>query len=69
MVLLGEAARQEIVLSPSRTDRLAFQQWVRAGSNLNQIARKLHALGHAAAPDVQAALEDIRALIAEARRE
>lgn len=67
-VLLGEPARREIVILPSSLDRLAYQQWVRAGSNLNQIARRLNALDHVQAPEVEAALNEIRSLIADARR-
>ena len=69
VVLLGDEIRGEAVPPPSRTDRLVYQQWVRAGSNLNQIARQLNGFGHVAAPELEAALADIRILIAEARRE
>lgn len=69
MVLIGEPVRHEITLRPTGSDRLAYQQWVRAGSNLNQIARRLNGLGHVSGPEIEAALEEIRALIAEARRE
>jgi hypothetical protein len=65
-VLLGEPVKREIVILPSSLDRLAYQQWVRAGSNLNQIARRLNALGNVAAPEVEAALREVRALIAKA---
>lgn len=66
-VLLGEPVRREIAILPSSLDRLAYQQWVRAGSNLNQIARRLNALGSVTASEVEAALHEIRALIARVR--
>lgn len=66
-VLLDEPVKREIVILPSSTDRLIYQQWVRAGSNLNQMARRWNALGSVSAPDLEAVLADIRALIAKAR--
>jgi hypothetical protein len=66
-VLLGEEVRRETVILPSSSDRLVYQQWVRAGSNLNQIARRLNALGDVSASEVDLALRNIRELIARAR--
>ncbi len=67
-ILLGEPVRREIIAAPARFDRLTYQQWVRVGSNLNQIARRLNGLEHIAAPEVAGTLEEIRALIAKAQR-
>ena len=43
-VLLNETVKVEAGSLTSRYDRLVFQQWQRAGNNLNQIARQLNAL-------------------------
>ena len=67
-ILLHETVKVEAGSLASRYDRLVFQQWQRAGNNLNQIARSLNALEPVSSSEIDAALAEVRFLIAEARK-
>jgi hypothetical protein len=67
-ILLNEGVRVETITNMSTCDRLTYQQWVRVGQNLNQMVRQLNRFGSVSAAEVEAVLQDIRDLIAEARR-
>ncbi len=67
-ILLNEGVTVETVAIMSTSDRLTYQQWVRVGSNLNQIARQLNRFGNVSVAEVEGVLHDIRDLIARARR-
>ena len=66
-VLLPQEAARQAIVAVSRYDRLVYSEWHRVGSNLNQVARQLNSFGSAQAPEVEAVLRDIRALIAGER--
>lgn len=67
-ILLTEGVTFETIATMSTSDRLIYQQWIRVGSNLNQMARQLNRFGNVSAAEVEVVLRDIRDLIAEARR-
>ena len=67
-VLLNETIKVESGSFCSRYDKLVFQQWQRAGNNLNQIARSLNALEPPGLSEIEAALAELRRLVAEARQ-
>lgn len=67
-ILLNEGIAIETIAVASTFDRLTYQQWVRIGSNLNQIARQLNRFGNVSAAEVEAVLGEIRDLVARARR-
>ena len=67
-ILLNEGVTIDSIARASTADRLTYQQWVRVGSNLNQMARQLNRFGNVSASEVEAVLDDIRALIARAGR-
>lgn len=60
--LLGERAdRSEAPVA--RYDRLVLEQLKRVGSNLNQIARQMNALGRTSLTDLELALGELRDLV------
>jgi Bacterial mobilisation protein (MobC) len=67
-VLLNKTVRIEEGVMISRYDRLVFQSWQRVGNNLNQIARAMNTLQPVPPAEIEAALAEVRRLIAEARR-
>lgn len=65
-VLLQQEVARQAIAAASRYDRLVYSEWHRVGSNLNQVARQLNALGSVQASEIEAVLRDIRSLIARA---
>ncbi len=66
-VLLNEEVRQAVTVSLSTHDRLVYHQWIRVGSNLNQLARRLNALESVSADEIAAVMRELRELIARTR--
>lgn len=59
--LLG--ADRELAPSVARFDRLVLEQLKRVGSNLNQIARQLNALGPVSLSELEQVLRELRDLL------
>jgi Bacterial mobilisation protein (MobC) len=68
MVLKKEAALAVNQRSPSNAERLTYHVLGRVGSNLNQVARRMHQTGEPAPADLEPLLADIRRIIDRAMK-